>query len=92
METLTDVQRHVFNWIEAFVLENNYAPSVREVAEGCGFASPNAAQGHLVTLRNKGWLIKTGGRDFIGSSFGTGRARGIWPATLKIVKIKGGKD
>lgn len=79
---LTPAQKKVFDWIEAFILENSYAPSVREVAEGCGFASPNAAQGHMATLRSKGWLKKTGNRTFTGSI----HARGIWPATLKIVK------
>ncbi len=57
MKELTDRQREIANFIRSFMVENGYAPSVRDVAAGFGI-SAKAAHDHIRALERK-QVIKT---------------------------------
>jgi len=57
---LTGRQMAVMNFILAYVKRHASAPTRREICEEFGFASPNAAQCHLVALERKGWILLRG--------------------------------
>lgn len=57
MRKLTERQKEVASFISAFIRDNNYAPSVRDIAEHFGF-SVKAAHDHLKALEAK-QVIKT---------------------------------
>ena len=46
----------VFEWIETYINQNQYAPSIREIAKAMGYKSPSPVQQHLNTLREWRWL------------------------------------
>lgn len=57
MKGLTKRQKEVAEFIENYIDKNDYAPSVRNVADHFGF-SPKAAYDHLSALRKKG-IVKS---------------------------------
>lgn len=57
MKGLTKRQQEVIDFIEYYLAENGFAPSVRDIGDHFGF-SPKAAFDHLTALRKKG-IIKT---------------------------------
>lgn len=61
METITEKQTAVLQFIIGHQEETGYAPSVREIARHFGFRSPKAATDHLAALERKGWLARSGG-------------------------------
>lgn len=58
---LSPRQRDVLVFIGAYVARHGYPPSVREIADGIGVASPNAVNDHLDALESKGWVRRTRG-------------------------------
>lgn len=62
-ERLTLRQRQILEYIETFVAENGYPPSVREIGEAVGLHSPSAVVHHLERLEQAGYLIRTPGRS-----------------------------
>lgn len=54
--TLTARQRQVLETIEAHMHERGYPPSVREIGEAVGLASPSTVHSHLATLQKLGYL------------------------------------
>lgn len=59
---LTTRQQDVLTYIETYVAENGYAPSVRDIAAGLGLASPGNIQQHLKALEDKGRIERHGAR------------------------------
>ena len=53
---LTQRQHDVLAFIEKTVSERGYPPSVREIGEGVGLASPSTVHSHLHTLQKLGYL------------------------------------
>ena len=54
---LTEAQAGVLAFIDRCIHENQRPPSLREIAEEFGWASPTqAATSHLIPLREKGFL------------------------------------
>lgn len=56
MRTLSPKQKRVLDFITNFIQEKGYAPSVRDVAEGCSISSSSVAQYHLDVLERKGHI------------------------------------
>ena len=56
MESLTEKQERVLQFIIAFVRENGVPPTVREIMKSLGFSSPRPVQDHLKILQRKGYL------------------------------------
>lgn len=57
--TLTKRQRRIFDFIRDEIDGNGNAPTIREIADEMGFASPNGVMCHLHALEKKG-LINRG--------------------------------
>jgi repressor LexA len=53
---LTDRQAQVLEFIQDFLADHGYPPTVREVAARFGFRSPRAAHDHMKALEKKGFM------------------------------------
>ncbi|MBI5524473.1 MAG: repressor LexA [Desulfarculus sp.] len=53
---LTERQAQVLEFINSFLHQQGYPPTVREVAARFGFRSPRAAHDHMKALQRKGYL------------------------------------
>lgn len=58
METLTDKQKRIMEFIEQEVSLWNYPPSVREICKALGISSTATVHGHLDTLESKGYISR----------------------------------
>lgn len=58
---LTERQAQVLEFINSFLAQHGYAPTVREVAARFGFRSPRASHDHMKALKRKGYLQVTPG-------------------------------
>lgn len=56
---LTTQEAAVLEAILAFKVVHSFAPTVRELAEACGFSSPATIQRHLDALEDKGYITRT---------------------------------
>ncbi len=70
MKKLTARQQLVFDFITEYFEREGMPPTVREIAEGLGFKSPNSVQEHLRLIQKKGFV-----------ELRRGIARGIFPIT-----------
>lgn len=59
---LTARQRRILDFIRGHYIDNGYCPAVREIAEGCGLASPSAAVYQLRQLELAGWIRRVPNR------------------------------
>ena len=62
MRKLTPKQKQVLTWIEESVQCTGQAPTVREIQEKLGCASPMGAVSHLDALEAKGYISKVDGK------------------------------
>ena len=53
---LTPLQAQILDFIELQLRERGYPPSVREIGEAVGLASPSTVHSHLATLQKLGFL------------------------------------
>ncbi|MDE8556078.1 LexA family transcriptional regulator [Pantoea vagans] len=61
MRPLTDTQQRTLDFIRAYIRDNGLSPTIADIAEGMGWKSANAAQGHVDALQRKGALkVKRG--------------------------------
>ena len=54
---LTDRQREIYDYLTRYVDDHGYPPTVREIGEAVGLASPSTVHAHLANLERAG-LIK----------------------------------
>lgn len=54
--SLTEVQRKLCNWIQDYIENNGYSPSIREMVVAMGLRSPAPIQSQLKQLRCKGYV------------------------------------
>ena len=59
LEELTTKQKRIFVFIEKFIAEHEYPPTIREICKGVGLSSPATAFVHLDNLKNKGYITMT---------------------------------
>ena len=52
----------VLAWIRAHIAEHGYAPSIREIAAGCGMSSTGQAHYHVARLREIGAITLDPGK------------------------------
>src|SRR5512139_1086219 len=57
---LTKRQEEILDFIVARVREEGFPPTLKEIADRFGLASPNAARDHVLALERKGFLRRTG--------------------------------
>ncbi|MBI2587915.1 transcriptional repressor LexA [Candidatus Azambacteria bacterium] len=55
---LTKRQKEILNFIEEFLKENEYSPSLQEIGEHFGLSSVATIHQHVEALRRKGYLAK----------------------------------
>ncbi len=55
-ETLTERQQEVLTFVGEQIRRNHIAPTLVEICEHFGFASPNAAKNFLIVLEKKGYV------------------------------------
>jgi repressor LexA len=53
---LTGRQREIFDYLSEYVRERGYPPTVREIGEAVGLASPSTVHAHLANLERAGLL------------------------------------
>lgn len=58
VDTLGPRQRKILDFILNTVQDRGYPPSVREIADAVGLASPSTVHAHLEALQRKGYLRK----------------------------------
>jgi repressor LexA len=58
MDNLTKRQRHVYEFIRDKIRKRGYGPTVREIGEHFGIASPNGVMCHLKALEKKGLITR----------------------------------
>ncbi len=58
MESLTEKQKRVMEFIEQEVRRWNYPPSVREICKALNISSTATVHGHLDTLESKGYISR----------------------------------
>lgn len=56
---MTRPEAAVLEAILAFKVVHTYPPTVRELAEVCGFSSPSTVQHHLDSLEDKGYITRS---------------------------------
>ena len=56
MESISEKQRQILNFIADFTDEKGYPPSVRDIVRGCGISSTSVAQYHINVLRQRGYI------------------------------------
>jgi len=55
---LSEKQKKILDYVTAHITDKGFAPSIREICQAMGFASPRAAQKHLETLEAAGYLSR----------------------------------
>lgn len=55
---LTKKQRQIFDFVNDFIRENRYSPSLREIGEGIGLSSLATVHKHLNNLADKGVITR----------------------------------
>ena len=55
---LTARQKSVYEFIESYILQKGYGPTVREIAEAVHLSSPSTVHVHLKTLEEKGYIVR----------------------------------
>ncbi|OGC05260.1 repressor LexA [candidate division WOR-1 bacterium RIFOXYA12_FULL_43_27] len=58
MEPLTSKQRVLFHWINGYIKENDYSPTLEEIQRRFNFRSIGTVQDYVKTLEKKGYLYR----------------------------------
>ncbi len=56
VDPVTSRQLEMYRYLGDFQRSHGYMPTIREICEGMGFASLNAAYQKLIALERKGWI------------------------------------
>jgi len=56
MKKLSDKQKRIINYIERFLTEKGYPPSIRDIQSGCNISSTSVVDYNLNILENRGLL------------------------------------
>lgn len=56
MEPLTDAQQELYDWLVAYIRDNQHSPSIRQMMRAMNLKSPAPIQSRLDHLRKKGYI------------------------------------
>lgn len=56
-------QEKILNFVNDYVKENGYPPSIREICKGVGLSSTSTVHAHLTNLTKKGLITKGGSKS-----------------------------
>jgi repressor LexA len=62
MESLTEAQQELYDWLVEYIRDNQYPPSIRQMMKAMGLKSPAPVQSRLEHLRTKGYIQWTEGK------------------------------
>ncbi len=62
MDSLTEAQQELYDWLVEYIRENQYPPSIRQMMKAMGLKSPAPVQSRLEHLRSKGYIQWTEGK------------------------------
>ncbi|MEO0534008.1 MAG: transcriptional repressor LexA [Cyanobacteria bacterium P01_A01_bin.123] len=62
MESLTDAQQELYDWLVEYIRDNQHSPSIRQMMKAMGLKSPAPIQSRLDHLKNKGYIDWTEGK------------------------------
>ena len=74
--SITKMQKGIFDYINKFLSENGYPPSVREIADAVNLKSPSTVHSHLNSLERKGYITRSSGKTRA-ISVNVGQAKGV---------------
>jgi repressor LexA len=57
-ETLTDRQEEILEYIQRYIVEQGYPPTIREIGTAFGIRSTNGVNDHLKALERKGYVSR----------------------------------
>jgi repressor LexA len=60
---LTERQRRVLSFIEGYIRQNGFPPTIREIGRHLDIKSTNGVSDHLNALQKKGFLTRAGGKS-----------------------------
>lgn len=55
----SDLAEKIYSYIEAYIKEHQYSPSIREIADSCGDISLSTVSYHLDGLETEGRIIRS---------------------------------
>jgi repressor LexA len=56
MESLTEAQRQLYDWLAEYIHQHQHSPSIRQMMAAMSLKSPAPVQSRLEHLRNKGYI------------------------------------
>jgi repressor LexA len=56
MESLTEAQRQLYDWLAEYIRQHQHSPSIRQMMAAMSLKSPAPVQSRLEHLRNKGYI------------------------------------
>ena len=56
MDTLTDPQQELYDWLVSYIREYQHSPSIRQMMKAMGLKSPAPVQSRLEHLKTKGYI------------------------------------
>ncbi|HEY9875490.1 MAG TPA: transcriptional repressor LexA [Candidatus Obscuribacterales bacterium] len=62
MESLTEAQQQLYDWLVDYISQHQHAPSIRQMMLAMNLKSPAPVQSRLDHLRNKGYIDWTEGK------------------------------
>ncbi|HEY9906386.1 MAG TPA: transcriptional repressor LexA [Thermosynechococcaceae cyanobacterium] len=62
MDTLTEAQQELYDWLVGYIRQNQHSPSIRQMMKAMNLKSPAPVQSRLDHLRTKGYINWTEGR------------------------------
>ncbi len=62
METLTEAQQELYNWLAEYIRQYQHSPSIRQMMQAMNLKSPAPVQSRLEHLRVKGYIEWTEGK------------------------------
>src|SRR5262245_64122336 len=85
---LTDRQQQIWNYLVEYVDSHSYPPTVREIGEEVGLASPSTVHAHLANLERAGLLRRDPTKPRALELLGRERREGAAPApTVEAVPL-----
>jgi repressor LexA len=62
MESLTEAQEQLYNWLAEYIRQHQHSPSIRQMMRAMNLKSPAPVQSRLEHLRTKGYIEWTEGK------------------------------
>ena len=56
-------REEILNFVNSYIRENGYPPSIREICQGVGLSSTSTVHAHLKTLTEEGLIQKSGSKS-----------------------------